>query len=446
MLAVFAFVLINSWNSAAAQSTRRSSPASGKKFQLPKANTATETKVRQAYLQSMAGESVKFDDHKAGFDWLTETAGKEKWRKIQWRHDLWDARIESAKTGKPIFIWAMNGDPLGCVWNNGVAGRVSVFSDDRIIESLNNNFVPVVDNVSYSQERQDAHGEFFRKIAEQGHYRGRTVPTNTRQGLYAATADGKLLVSVNSTQVGRVQRLLADAIRIWQKTTPAERSPRFKQSVATDPKFSKSPPTDGLYLRSMTRDLPRDAKAKPTDLAANNVDHVWIKREEMLAMVPDNPTKGQLIPMPKVVAERLVRFHMIDSVRGQTNPFNEDQIKINNVGLKVMKVTDDSIKFVVYGRSSANQPPSKKTNPYTGFRVTKNIGNDLVWSGAVAFDRKQQRFSRFDLLAVGERWGGSLYNFRDSDLNRSPIGFAFQVISNVEDNPTPPSYLAYYNY
>ena len=115
LLAGFAFVLINPWNSAAAQSTRRSSPASGKTYRRPTATTDAESKVRQAYLQSMAGERVKFDDHKTVFDWLTETSGKEKWRKIQWRHDLWDARIESAKTGKPIFIWAMDGDPLGCV-------------------------------------------------------------------------------------------------------------------------------------------------------------------------------------------------------------------------------------------------------------------------------------------------------------------------------------------
>jgi len=115
MLAGFTLVLIISWNSAAAQSTRRSSPASGKTYSQPTANTDVESKVRQAYLQSMAGKKVKFDDHKAVFDWLVETSGKEKWRKIRWRHDLWDARIESAKTGKPIFIWAMDGDPLGCV-------------------------------------------------------------------------------------------------------------------------------------------------------------------------------------------------------------------------------------------------------------------------------------------------------------------------------------------
>ena len=79
LLAVFAFVLINFWNSAVAQSTRRSSPASGQKFRLPKANSATETEVRQAYLQSMAAESVKFDDHKTvfndnGYVWKGEMA------------------------------------------------------------------------------------------------------------------------------------------------------------------------------------------------------------------------------------------------------------------------------------------------------------------------------------------------------------------------------------
>ena len=35
------------------------------------------------------------------------------------------------------------------------SGRESVFSDDFIIESLNKNFIPVVDNVSKSQHRQD---------------------------------------------------------------------------------------------------------------------------------------------------------------------------------------------------------------------------------------------------------------------------------------------------
>ena len=321
---------------------------------------------------------------------------------------------------------------------------MSVFSDDTIIDTLNKNFIPVVDNVSKSQVRQDAHGEFFRKIAEQGHYRGRTIPTDTRQGLYTATADGKLLVSVNSTQVGRIQRLLGDAMRRWKTTTVAERSPKFKDTVATDPKFTQTPPKDGLVLRMIARDLPRAAKARRTDLTQQNIDHFWIHKEDMLAMIPEDPTKGQLVPIPKVIARRLAKFNLMDNVRGEARPFNSEQVTLDNIGLKVVKVSEETIKFVVYGRSVAAKPPTRETNPFTGFRIDKEMGTDLVWSGAVVFDRKQQKFTRFDLLAAGERWGGCVYNFRDNDMGRSPIGFAFQVIENVEDDPTPPRFYAYY--
>ncbi len=36
------------------------------------------------------------------------------WRTIPWRVSLLDARQEAAKQQKPIFIWAMDGHPLGC--------------------------------------------------------------------------------------------------------------------------------------------------------------------------------------------------------------------------------------------------------------------------------------------------------------------------------------------
>jgi hypothetical protein len=42
----------------------------------------------------------------------TET--DEKWLKIDWRANLWDARKEAAEQGKPILLWEMDGHPLGC--------------------------------------------------------------------------------------------------------------------------------------------------------------------------------------------------------------------------------------------------------------------------------------------------------------------------------------------
>ena len=37
------------------------------------------------------------------------------WQKIDWKTDLWEAREEAAKSGKPIYLWEMDGHPLGCV-------------------------------------------------------------------------------------------------------------------------------------------------------------------------------------------------------------------------------------------------------------------------------------------------------------------------------------------
>jgi hypothetical protein len=36
------------------------------------------------------------------------------WRTIPWRVSLLEARAEAARQKKPIFIWAMDGHPLGC--------------------------------------------------------------------------------------------------------------------------------------------------------------------------------------------------------------------------------------------------------------------------------------------------------------------------------------------
>ena len=43
-----------------------------------------------------------------------------KWTAVPWEVDLWEARKKAAKMNRPIFIWAMNGNPLCCVCANGI--------------------------------------------------------------------------------------------------------------------------------------------------------------------------------------------------------------------------------------------------------------------------------------------------------------------------------------
>ncbi len=40
--------------------------------------------------------------------------GGEVWRSIPWTISLIDAQNRAAREKKPIFIWSMDGNPLGC--------------------------------------------------------------------------------------------------------------------------------------------------------------------------------------------------------------------------------------------------------------------------------------------------------------------------------------------
>jgi hypothetical protein len=36
------------------------------------------------------------------------------WARIPWLTSLWEARQRAAAAGKPILLWEMDGNPLGC--------------------------------------------------------------------------------------------------------------------------------------------------------------------------------------------------------------------------------------------------------------------------------------------------------------------------------------------
>jgi hypothetical protein len=41
-------------------------------------------------------------------------SGEDKWDAIPWLTSLWQARQRAAAQGKPILLWEMDGNPLGC--------------------------------------------------------------------------------------------------------------------------------------------------------------------------------------------------------------------------------------------------------------------------------------------------------------------------------------------
>lgn len=39
---------------------------------------------------------------------------EERWLTIPWRTNLMQARLEAQNLNRPIFLWIMNGHPMGC--------------------------------------------------------------------------------------------------------------------------------------------------------------------------------------------------------------------------------------------------------------------------------------------------------------------------------------------
>ena len=98
--------------------------------------------------------------------------------------------------------------------------------------SLAASFVPAADEVWSLQHGQGVESKLFRTIAEQGHYAGRSKPSNTRQGIYAAAPSGALLASINSRDAGEVAGMLERALERWRELEPAER--RLAELPAAD--------------------------------------------------------------------------------------------------------------------------------------------------------------------------------------------------------------------
>ena len=45
---------------------------------------------------------------------ITPGDNEDHWDRIPWHSDLWQARQVAARVGKPILLWEMDGNPLGC--------------------------------------------------------------------------------------------------------------------------------------------------------------------------------------------------------------------------------------------------------------------------------------------------------------------------------------------
>ncbi len=296
------------------------------------------------------------------------------------------------------------------------------------------------------QTNKNAEGELFRKIAEQGHYAGRTKPTATRQGIYAAAPSGLLLASINSNKAEDVAKMLAKALAKWNELTRKERL--LSEEPQRDIKRQFRCPEDGLVLRVNSRDLPREKVANDWRANAWNQDYAWFKKDEARKLLPSELKHGAQFKIPEFLIKRLARLNLVDNVCGQTVPYEEKNVEKAQLTCEITKIDGDivSVKFEGESRTSA-----VGKWPVGGFKdmdkpTEQKRGFEARLLGFATYSIKSSKFISFELVAIGTRWGGTQYNFRSDDLEPAPIGILFTLAGKLPSETVTPAFIWSYGW
>jgi hypothetical protein len=286
-------------------------------------------------------------------------------------------------------------------------------------------FVPVSGDDWYQRRRDDAEGRFFRGVADQGPRKGEGG--STRQGVYVCTADGQLLVYKNAQDPAVMRDVLRQGLDAWNNLPAGRRQPgavRVGDPGEVDARYTRTPPPGTLVVTVSTRILDHAGKGELCRGTCGTVggdhaalDHLWLTAEECRALVPDQPHKGGKVPLPPAVAERLLRFHLVDNTRGEPTMWRRQDIRSQDLTLTVEQADEDGVGLRLEGSAllATDADPARAKR---GFDV-RLLGRLHAGAGTKALDR-------FDVVAAGEHWGEGKFT-PGARPGRTPLGVAFEL-------------------
>jgi hypothetical protein len=242
-----------------------------------------------------------------------------------------------------------------------------------------------------------------------------------------------MLASINSNDPQRIADMLRRALAKWETLSRAERllpDDPGKQSADVR-RAERHYPKDGLVLYVNTRDLPRDTPVlNGWRGQAWNQDYAWFTRQEARQFLPEQLQVGRKHDLPAPLLHRLACAHLVDNVRGQTEPFDEGDIQAARLTAEVTAVDGDTVTLRLEGetRAAAAGPPAQ---PH---------GLEARLLGKATYDAAKGRFTAFELVAVGTRSGGTRFNFRRGDLGAAPIGVVFTLAGDSPAERVAPAF------
>jgi hypothetical protein len=195
-----------------------------------------------------------------------------------------------------------------------------------------------------------------------------------------------------------------------------------------------------LVLRVFSRLLDRDKEGiyrdadcggKQGDAAA--VDHMWITREEVQALLKAASDAGvrsgalqSSFEMPATITERLLRFHLIDNTRGEPPMWRREHIRQSKAALTTIAREASKTDVRLEGRALlATASDTSKADR----------GYDVRLVGEIRIEG--DRVTQFRVVAVGDHWGEGTFT-RGARPGRTPLGIAFELADGRQPGDSVP--------
>jgi len=328
---------------------------------------------------------------------------------------------------------------------NGVRGRRYVWPDPKV-QKLAARFVAVADDDGVLRGAQSAEGVFHRRLTDElGYLRdafefANGAPRDFGQGLYCVTPAGEHLASaqVNFDPQTAID-VLTEALAAWDRLPSSRRlAPAPIDPAGATPRAGDAYPEDGLVLVESMRDLPRDPPQDESLAGSWNRDYVWFRAEEARELLPPNLVKGARHEVPERLVRRLAQHHLVDYVHCIGYPFEPEHVERAALIATVESIAGPLVELRLEGASRTSQDgPRGQAGHENEDQSRQWRGVDVELLGRATWDERAGRFLRFDLLALGHRWGG-VSSSRWQDFAENPIGFEFRIAGRRPIDRTPP--------
>ena len=211
-------------------------------------------------------------------------------------------------------------------------------------------------------------------------------------------------------------------------------------SPSANPTASPAVTFQSLGLsEALLRDLASAGYKDPTPIQARAIPSCLEGRDVLgCAQTGTGKTAAFVIPM----VERLAQFHFLDNVRGQTDAFSAQAVKQAQLASKITQVRGNIVTLRIEGHTRTVQEGTwsvgksrDKENP-----TRQKRGMELAILGFAQYDQQRARFTSFECVAIGSRWGGTQYNFRFRDLGTAPFGLTLTLAGDTAAERVAPEH------